>query len=100
MRGRVMALFTVVFLGSTPIGGPIVGWIAQVAGPRVALGVGALATLLAGIVAVAIWRGGRRRSDAVRREAEARAVVAAAATESGEMAPLGDAQLPAGGRTR
>ena len=34
MRGRVMALYSVVFLGSTPIGGPIVGWLAEVAGPR------------------------------------------------------------------
>jgi MFS family permease len=37
MRGRVMALWTVAFLGSTPIGGPIVGVIAEYAGPRWAL---------------------------------------------------------------
>jgi MFS family permease len=65
MRGRVMALFSVVFLGSTPIGGPLIGWIAQVAGPRVALGVGALSTLAAGVVAVVavrrVRRPGRRR---------------------------------------
>ena len=42
MRGRVMALYSVVFLGSTPIGGPLVGWLAQTYDPRVAL-------LLAGI---------------------------------------------------
>ena len=29
MRGRVMALYSVVFLGSTPIGGPLAGWVAQ-----------------------------------------------------------------------
>ena len=29
MRGRVMALYAIAFLGSTPIGGPIVGWISQ-----------------------------------------------------------------------
>lgn len=45
MRGRVMALYFVVFLGSTPIGAPIVGWIAQQFNPRVALGMGGMATL-------------------------------------------------------
>lgn len=42
MRGRVMALYSVVFLGSTPIGAPLVGWLSQTYDPRVAL-------LLAGI---------------------------------------------------
>ncbi|HVD86833.1 MAG TPA: MFS transporter [Solirubrobacterales bacterium] len=42
MRGRVMALYSVVFLGSTPIGAPLAGWLAQAYDPRVAL-------LLAGI---------------------------------------------------
>jgi MFS family permease len=42
MRGRVMALYSVVFLGSTPIGAPLTGWLAQSYDPRVAL-------LLAGI---------------------------------------------------
>ncbi|HSK49994.1 MAG TPA: MFS transporter [Solirubrobacterales bacterium] len=37
MRGRVMALYSVVFLGSTPIGGPLAGWLAQTYDPRVAL---------------------------------------------------------------
>jgi MFS family permease len=45
MRGRVMALYSVVFLGSTPIGAPLVGWIAQIAGPRAGLAVGAVAAL-------------------------------------------------------
>ena len=47
MRGRVMALFSVVFLGSTPIGAPLVGWLAEVAGPRAGLVVGAVAALAA-----------------------------------------------------
>jgi MFS family permease len=42
MRGRVMALYSVVFLGSTPIGAPLTGWLAQAYDPRVAL-------LLAGV---------------------------------------------------
>jgi MFS family permease len=37
MRGRVMALYSVVFLGSTPIGAPLAGWLAQNYDPRVAL---------------------------------------------------------------
>jgi MFS family permease len=47
MRGRVMALYSVVFLGSTPIGGPLVGWLAEVAGPRAGLVLGGLAALAA-----------------------------------------------------
>lgn len=45
MRGRVMALFATAFLGSTPIGGPLMGWISDASSPRVALMVGGLATL-------------------------------------------------------
>ena len=37
MRGRVMALFSIVFLGSTPIGGPLTGWLAEAYDPRVTL---------------------------------------------------------------
>jgi MFS family permease len=47
MRGRVMALYSVVFLGSTPIGGPIAGWLAQTAGPRAALFLTAASALVA-----------------------------------------------------
>lgn len=51
MRGRVMALWAVAFLGSTPIGGPLVGWIGEHIGPRVALGLGGVATAIAGLLA-------------------------------------------------
>jgi MFS family permease len=47
MRGRVMALYSVVFLGSTPIGAPLVGWLAGSLGPRAGLVVGAVAALVA-----------------------------------------------------
>lgn len=47
MRGRVMALYFVLFLGSTPIGAPIIGWLSEAFSPRVALGVGGVATLVA-----------------------------------------------------
>ncbi|MCJ7726819.1 MAG: MFS transporter [Acidimicrobiia bacterium] len=51
MRGRVMALWGVAFLGSTPIGGPLVGWVGEHLGPRFALGMGGVATLACGILA-------------------------------------------------
>jgi MFS family permease len=45
-RGRVMALYSIVFLGSTPIGGPVVGWACQVWGARSGF-------IIAGLTAVA-----------------------------------------------
>jgi MFS family permease len=47
MRGRVLALWSVAFLGSTPIGGPIAGWVAEQFGGRAALAMGAVACLVA-----------------------------------------------------
>src|SRR5262249_11064589 len=52
MRGRVMALRLGVALGGTPIGAPIVGWVADHFGPRWALGVGAAAGFAAAVVAI------------------------------------------------
>jgi len=57
MRGRVMALYSVVFLGSTPIGAPLAGWLSEAAGPRAGLMLSAAAALLA---AGAAWAWGRR----------------------------------------
>jgi MFS family permease len=51
MRGRVMALYVLVFLGSTPIGGPIVGWVAQTWGPRASVALGGAACLLGAALA-------------------------------------------------
>jgi MFS family permease len=51
MRGRVMALYSVVFLGSTPIGGPLAGWLAQSYDPRVALCLAGLSGLAAAWIA-------------------------------------------------
>jgi MFS family permease len=47
LRGRVMSLYSVVFLGSTPIGAPIVGWLAEVVSPRAGLALGGAAALVA-----------------------------------------------------
>ncbi len=56
-RGRVMALWTVAFLGSTPIGAPIIGWVSEQISPRGGLVVGGMACLLAaGVGALALAR--------------------------------------------
>ncbi len=47
MRGRVMAIYMGIFLGCTPLGAPLVGWIADAYGPRWSLGVGAAAGFIA-----------------------------------------------------
>jgi MFS family permease len=67
MRGRVMALYGLVFLGSTPIGGPIVGWISQNLGPRYGMGVGGIATILVAAAAATVLL---RRRELVRRGGE------------------------------
>lgn len=51
MRGRVMALYAIAFLGSTPIGGPVVGWISQQYGARDGFAIGGIATIVATVVA-------------------------------------------------
>jgi MFS family permease len=61
LRGRVMALYSVVFLGSTPIGAPLIGWLAQVAGPRAGLVLGGTAALAA---AAGAWVAYSRQSPA------------------------------------
>jgi MFS family permease len=66
MRGRVMALYLAIFMGGTPLGAPIVGFVANAFGPRWALGVGAFAGLLAagvGLLYLVRERGLRLRYD-------------------------------------
>jgi hypothetical protein len=62
MRGRVMALFMMVFMGGTPLGAPIVGWITDAYGPRVgfALG-GVISALAAATIGLALARVGDLR---------------------------------------
>jgi MFS family permease len=50
MRGRVMAIYMGIFLGCTPLGAPLVGWIADTYGPRWSLGVGAAAGFIAAAI--------------------------------------------------
>jgi MFS family permease len=52
MRGRVMALYGLVFLGSTPVGGPLLGWISEHWGARYGLGLGGVLSLAAALAAI------------------------------------------------
>jgi MFS family permease len=56
MRGRVMALWTVAFLGSTPVGGPVIGAIGEHVGPRWALALGGVAAVLAAGLGAGVFR--------------------------------------------
>jgi MFS family permease len=53
MRGRVMSLWTMAFLGSTPIGAPIIGWVSEHMGARWGLAIGGLAALTAAAIGAA-----------------------------------------------
>jgi len=55
MRGRVMALYSIVFLGSAPIGGPIVGWLGEAIDPRAGLVLAGAAGLAAAVGARAAF---------------------------------------------
>jgi MFS family permease len=52
LRGRVMAIYMAIFMGGTPIGAPLVGWVADAFGPRWALGVAAASGFAAALVGV------------------------------------------------
>lgn len=52
MRGRVIALYMLLLMGSTPIGGPIMGWLAQNVGTRFALAVGGVSCLVAALISL------------------------------------------------
>ena len=54
VRGRVMAIYMAIFMGGTPIGAPVVGWVANEFGPRWALGVGAASGVSAALVGL-LW---------------------------------------------
>ncbi|MFC5432968.1 MFS transporter [Microbacterium suwonense] len=68
VRGRVMALYMAVLMGSTPIGAPIAGWVADMFGPRMAITVGGVAGLLASAIGVGwmLWSGRLHRAERTR----------------------------------
>jgi MFS family permease len=69
MHGRILALQTVLMVGTAPIGGPILGWLADVWGPRSTVVIGGVASILAGVYGLV----------AVRRARDAAASVSAGA---------------------
>jgi MFS family permease len=93
MRGRVLALQAIVFLGSTPIGAPVVGAIAEGYGARWAIALGALAAVVAGAYGLLTVR----RATARELTAAASAAAADAGASTGD-APLLGAGFPATGR--
>ncbi len=93
MRGRVMALWAVVFLGSTPIGAPLIGFIAGRYGVRVALGLGGVATLLS-----AVWAG--LALHRIRKTRAAAGQTGAPASSVAAGYPAADAKVLEGGLSR
>jgi MFS family permease len=61
MRGRVMGLYILVFLGTNPFGAPAIGWLAEVAGPRSGMIIGGAVSLVATLAILAVL-GGRSRA--------------------------------------
>ncbi|MCW2541031.1 MAG: transporter [Frankiales bacterium] len=59
MRGRVMGLYLICFLGGTPLGAPIVGWLASVVGPRWGMLGGGVISLVSALV-LGVWLGRQR----------------------------------------
>ncbi len=82
MRGRVLALQAIVFLGSTPIGGPILGAVSQELGARWGLALGGVATLGAAAYGLATVRNAAALRVSREAEAEAEAVAAALAARA------------------
>ncbi len=85
-RGRVMSLYVLVFLGTTPIGAPIIGWLVQYVGPRAGLYVGGLASIVATAAVLAVRS--RRRDVRVRLHARPR-------PHLHMLEPGGDVRIPA-----
>jgi MFS family permease len=56
MRGRVMALWSIAFLGTTPIGGPIIGFISDHSNPRIGLAIGGLSAVIAGGIGIYTYK--------------------------------------------
>ena len=64
LRGRVMALYLMVFMGGTPIGSPLIGWIGETFGPRWSLIGGGVMSILGTLLCVAIFLHLRRKREA------------------------------------
>jgi len=63
VRGRVMGLYTMLFFGGTPIGAPIIGWVADAFGPRWSLIGGGLLSAALSVLATLVYLRARRRGE-------------------------------------
>lgn len=62
MRGRVMSLWAIAFLGTTPVGGPIVGYICDHSNPRIGLAVGGISSVIAALLGFYMYNKSRGRA--------------------------------------
>jgi hypothetical protein len=77
-----MSLWAIAFLGTTPIGGPLLGWIVASSSGRVGLGVGAVACIVAaGIGGTYAWRGAAMRRQRTRKATSPMGVSAVLSTD-------------------
>lgn len=83
VRGRVMALYITAIIGTTPIGGPLIGWIGQHIDPRATYITGGLACLITAAVA---WPSLRRSTEDVVAEEDAAAITKASIRAAEELA--------------
>jgi MFS family permease len=97
MRGRVMALYFMCFMGGTPVGAPLIGWISEHLGAPWGLILGGGICVVAGLAAAAFLARGRRvRLEARRSPPGLRLLVGPRAVTS---APLRAAEEPVADRT-
>jgi MFS family permease len=99
MRGRVMSLNAIAFLGSTPIGAPLLGYISDVTTPRVALALGGVATLVAS-VPLFVLAARRARVPATSDAGQRPMAVAPGDPELAEVVPLPIGEVAAESRGR
>jgi len=91
VRGRVMALYITALIGTTPIGGPIIGWVGQRIDPRATFVVGGLTCL---ITAAFAWRSLTRASEPVVPVDEADAIGRSAVREAEDLVGDKDSTMP------
>ncbi len=91
LRGRVMALYSMITMGTTPIGAPLIGWVGEVWGPRWSIGIGGIVSLAAALAALAVMR--HRASVLALQEAQA---AAHAGSAEGTVTPEPASLVPSG----
>jgi MFS family permease len=62
-RGRIMGIYLMIFLGGTPLGSPVVGWVGQTISPRFAMAMGGLITIVAALAVIIVTRGKLEAND-------------------------------------